>query len=111
MAGLDWVKLEPPSRTTVNGPIMEDGINQLFHSTAYPLPPQHQPFPDSHDVVQDQYHRMFSFSISALTYHPHSTAPHLYGFYNRPPSSTTDPARGAPRSSSPPIRPHPQSLQ
>jgi hypothetical protein len=37
---------------------MEDGINQLFHP-AYPLPPQHQPFPDSHDVVQDQYHRMF----------------------------------------------------
>ena len=52
---------------TVNGPIMEDGINQLFHP-AYPLPPQHQSFPDSHDVVQDQYHRMFfSSSQPSLT--------------------------------------------
>jgi hypothetical protein len=54
MAGLTQAQA-----VTVNGPIMEDGINQLFHP-AYPLPPQHQPFPDSHDVVQDQYHRMFS---------------------------------------------------
>ena len=68
---------------------MEDGINQLFHP-AYPLPPQHQPFPDSHDVVQDQYHRMFFSFISTLTYHPHLTAPHIYGFYNRPPPSTND---------------------
>jgi hypothetical protein len=54
-----WRVLAQAQAVTVNGPIMEDGINQLFHP-AYPLPPQHQPFPDSHDVVQDQYHRMFS---------------------------------------------------
>jgi hypothetical protein len=56
MVGLGQVQA-----VTVNGPIMEDGINQLFHP-AYPLPPQHQPFPDSHEVVQDQFHRMFSLS-------------------------------------------------
>ena len=86
---------------------MEDGINQLFHPAAYPLPPQHQPFSDSHDVVQDQYHRMFSPPSSALTYHPHSTAPHIYGFYNRQAAPTNDhPPPGAP--SSPPCN-EPQS--
>jgi hypothetical protein len=86
---------------------MEDGINQLFHPAAYPLP-QHQPFPDSHDVVQDQYHRMlFPSSHPSLT-HPRSTAPHIYGFYNRPPPPTNDhpPPSAAP--SSPP-RNEPQS--
>ena len=50
----------------------------------------------------------FLFSISALTHHPHSTAPHLYGFYNRHPPSTNDhpPPSAAP--SSPP-RQEPQS--
>lgn len=90
-----------------NGPIMEDGINQLFHP-AYPLPPQHQPFPDSHDVVQGQYHRMFSTSSQPLTHNPHSTAPHIYGFYNRPPPSTNDhPPSATP--SSPPRNNEPQS--
>jgi hypothetical protein len=86
---------------------MEDGINQLFHP-AYPLPPQHQPFPDNHEVVQDQYHRMFSTSSQPLTHHPHSTAPHIYGYYNRPPPSTNDhpPTSAAPTS---PPRNEPQS--
>src|SRR6266702_243178 len=35
---------------------MEGNIDHLFHS-AYPIPPQHQPFTDSHGVVQDQFHR------------------------------------------------------
>jgi hypothetical protein len=52
---------------------MEDGINQLFHP-AYPLTTQHQPFQDSHDIVQDQFHRMPShpFASSSLTVPPNS---------------------------------------
>ena len=59
------IGLAQAQTATANGPIMEDGINQLFHP-AYPLPPQHQPFSDSHDVVQDQYHRMW-FPPSCLS--------------------------------------------
>ena len=44
--------------------------------------------------------------MPTLTYHPHSTAPHIYGFYNRPPSTNDHPPSADP--SSPP-RNEPQS--
>ncbi|KAF8271511.1 CCAAT-binding transcription factor (CBF-B/NF-YA) subunit B-domain-containing protein, partial [Lactarius quietus] len=75
---------------------MESNIDHLFHS-AYPIPPQHQPFPDSHSVVQDQFHRTSTESLRI----PRSslrTAPHLYNFYNRPPPSTNDHPPSPPRS-------------
>ena len=46
-------------------------------------------------------------SILALAYDPHSTAPHIYGFYNRPPSTNDHPPPSAAPTSPP--RNEPQS--
>jgi hypothetical protein len=79
---------------------MESNIDHLFHS-AYPIPPQHQPFPDSHPVVQDQFHRT-SHSLPHPSWpHTHNddqAAPHLYNFYNRPPPSSNDQPPSPPHS-------------
>jgi hypothetical protein len=72
---------------------MESNIDHLFHS-AYPIPPQHQPFPDS----QDQFHRTSHSRPWDHTHHDHQTAPHLYNFYNRPPPSTNDQPPSPPHS-------------
>ena len=95
---------------------MEGNIDHLFHS-AYPISTQHQPFPDSHGVVQDQFHRA-SHSFSHLLLQTHNsdrTAPHLYNFYNRPPPSTNDHPPSPPSESQPSFpqdsAPPPHSLQ
>lgn len=76
---------------------MEGNIDHLFHS-AYPIPPQHQQFPDSHAVVQDQFHRTSHSLPWNNTHHSEQTAPHLYNFYNRPPPSTNDQPPSPPHS-------------
>ena len=69
---------------------MESNIEHLFHS-AYPIPAQHQGFPDSHTVVQDQFHRTSNPRPSwPHTHYSEQAAPHLYNFYNRPTSSAND---------------------
>jgi hypothetical protein len=50
---------------------------------------------------------VLSYSIPALTYQSHPTAPHIYGFYNRPAPSTNDHPPSAAASSPP--RNEPQS--